>query len=83
MSRSLPRWRLGGDDLVEDAEDWYGSMLPMVRSSSAYLRSLKWKPPSISSSISQATICSMLQPGRWWPVSTSTLARGPAALQKT
>ncbi len=55
-----------------------GSIEPTIRSSSAYLRLLKWKPPSSPSSISRATICSMFVPIGWWPVSTSTCACGPS-----
>ena len=54
-----------------------GSIEPTIRSSSAYLRLLKWKPPSSPSASSTATICSMFVPCGWWPVSTRTCACGP------
>ena len=53
---------------------------PTIRSSSAYLRLLKWKPPSRSSAARIATICSTLTPCAWWPMSTSTRARSPRLL---
>ena len=58
-----------------------GSIAPTIRSSSAYLRLLKWKPPSSPSASSTATICSMFVPCGWWPVSTSTCACGPSRRQ--
>ena len=58
-----------------------GSIAPTIRSSSAYLRLLKWKPPSRPSASSTATICSMFVPCGWWPVSTSTCACGPSRRQ--
>src|SRR5205823_4850737 len=58
-----------------------GSIEPTIRSSSAYFRLLKWKPPRSSSASSSATICSTLVPWGWWPVSTSTCACGPSRRQ--
>ena len=54
---------------------------PTIRSSSAYLRLLKWKPPSRPSASSSATICSMFTPWAWWPRSISTRARSPSFWQ--
>src|ERR671914_239196 len=54
---------------------------PTMRSSSAYLRLLKWKPPSRPSSASRATISSMFVPCAWWPRSTRTRARSPSRWQ--
>ncbi len=58
-----------------------GSIAPTMRSSSAYLRLLKWKPPSRPSASSSATICSTFVPIGWWPVSTSTCACSPSRRQ--
>ena len=58
-----------------------GSIAPTIRSSSAYLRLLKWKPPSSPSASRSATICSTFVPCAWWPVSTRTCAFGPSRRQ--
>ena len=42
-------------------KSWYGATEPAVQSSSAQRRSLKWKPPSMSSSSSHATYEVILQ----------------------
>ena len=53
-------------------------MEPESRSSSPYLLSLKWKPPSLPNCARRATIISMLVLGAWWPRSTRHLAFSPS-----
>src|SRR5690348_14362439 len=60
-----------------------GSTAPTIRSSSAYLRLLKWNPPSSPSERRSATICSTFVPCGWCPVSTRTCACGPSLRQRS
>ncbi len=49
---------------LKTRKSWCGLIDPLSRSSSPYLLSLKWKPPSFPKRCSRATICSMLTFGR-------------------
>jgi hypothetical protein len=62
-------------------KSWYGSIEPTIRSSSPYFLSLRSKLPRRPSARSRATICSMLTPIAWWPVSTHTVAWSPTVRQ--
>jgi len=56
---------------------------PESRSSSPYLLSLKWKPPSFPSWIRRETMLSMLTFGAWWPRSTRQRHFGPSSFAQT